>query len=147
MVRLDVSLSIADHLGRVVLPITAFLRLQVEAALLPKAKGICMHPDVQNLTPNQPFWDCWAAGSTELSSIVVKLWAAPKIITESLQDEMRWTTVYLRPVSLFGTILCLTQHVKAHRKQFFFQCLLFSWEAFEEKHLSLECSSMYFVYY
>lgn len=119
MVRLDVSLSVTDHLGRVVPPIMEFLRLQVEAALLPKAKGIYIHPDAQNLTPNHPFLDCWAAGSTELSSTVVKLWAAPKIITESLQDEMRWATLYLRPVSLFGIILCLTQHVKAHRKQFF----------------------------
>lgn len=89
MVRLNVSLSVTDHLGRVVPPIMEFLRLQVEAALLPKAKGIYIHPDAQNLTPNHPFLDCWAAGSTELSSTVVKLWAAPKIITESLQDEMR----------------------------------------------------------
>ena len=79
MVRLDVSLSITDHLGKVVPLIMEFQRSQVEAALLPQAKGICMHPDVENLTPNHPFWDWWAAGSTELSSKVVKLWAAPKI--------------------------------------------------------------------
>lgn len=44
-----------------------------------------------------------------------------------------------------GIILCLIQHVKAHGKQFFFQCLLFNWEAFEGKHLPLECSRVYFI--
>lgn len=143
-VALDPSPSINDCPGRGLLPKVTDSALMLN--LPPTGKGKMCAENAETPPLNLPGGDGQAAAALSSVQQDSGCYPLPGYGVCSRWAALRATQAYpWVQLSLCGITLCLTQHVKARGKQFLFQCLLFSWEAFGGKHLPLECSSVYFV--